>query len=111
MSQAPALTGDPLPLHEDAGGVLRVGGTRVMLDVLVDAFDEGATAEEIAQQYPSLSLGDVYAVLGHVIRHRREVDDYLRRRGRERAVVRINNERRFAPQGVRARLLARRPAS
>lgn len=33
----------------DADGVVRVGGTRVTLDTIVFAFEEGATAEEITQ--------------------------------------------------------------
>jgi uncharacterized protein (DUF433 family) len=109
MGQAVAsLVSDPLPLREDADGVLRVGGTRVTLDVVVGAFDEGATAEEIVHQYPSLTLGDVYAVLGYVIHHRLEIDAYLRRRASAADAVRRDNERRFDPSGVRARLLARR---
>ena len=107
MSQAAVVISDPLPIHEDADAVLRVGGTRVTLDVLVAAFDEGATAEEIVQQYPSLALGDVYAVLGHVIHHRVEIDGYLRRRANVAEGVRGENERSFDPSGVRARLLAR----
>jgi hypothetical protein len=35
----------PVPLEVDADGVVRVGGTRVTLDTIVDAFREGATAE------------------------------------------------------------------
>jgi len=49
-----------VPLAADAQGVIRVGGTRVTLDTVVSAFYEGATPEEITQQYPSLELGDVY---------------------------------------------------
>jgi hypothetical protein len=41
-----------IPLHVDANGVIRVSGTHVPLDTLVSAFSEGATAEEITQQYP-----------------------------------------------------------
>lgn len=41
---------------KDADGVVRVAGTRVTLDTVVAAFEEGATAEEIAQQYPSLAF-------------------------------------------------------
>ena len=36
---------EPLPLSKDADGVVRVGGTRVTLDTLVEAFHEGLTAE------------------------------------------------------------------
>jgi uncharacterized protein (DUF433 family) len=43
-------TSDRLPLETDADGVVRVSRTRVTLDTLVQAFTEGATAEEIAQQ-------------------------------------------------------------
>ena len=42
----------PLPLTMDTDGVVRVGGTRVTLDTIIYAFLDGATAEEIVQQYP-----------------------------------------------------------
>ena len=71
---------EPVPLAADRDGVMRVGGTRVTLDTVVAAFREGATAEEITQQYPSLQLADVYAVIGYYLRHQPEVDDYLRER-------------------------------
>ena len=35
----------PVPLRTDADGVVRVGRTRVTLDTVVAAFEEGATAE------------------------------------------------------------------
>jgi uncharacterized protein (DUF433 family) len=98
----------PAAVAHGCGGVLRVGRTRVTLDVMVAAFDDGATAEEIAHQYPSLALGDVYAVLGYAIHHRDEVDEYLRRRANLATVAPDENQRRFDPEGVRARLLARR---
>lgn len=56
---------ETLPLEMDAHGVIRVGKTRVTLDTVVAAFDEGATAEEIVQQYPTLLLADVYSVIGY----------------------------------------------
>ena len=105
------LTTTPVPLATDADGVVRVGGTRVTLDTVVAAFEEGATAEEIVQQYPSIALADVYAVIGYVLHHRAEVDRYLRERKRLAAEVRTEAERRLDPTGLRARLLARRPTS
>ena len=34
------------------------------------AFKEGLTAEEIVQQYPSLTLADAYAAITYYLRHR-----------------------------------------
>jgi|SRR5215211_3502310 len=99
---------EPVPLAADRDGVMRVADTRVTLDTVVAAFREGATAEEITQQYPSLQLADVYAVIGHYLRHQKEVDDYLRQRQQQAAGVHRSNEARFDPAGVRDRLLARR---
>jgi uncharacterized protein (DUF433 family) len=99
---------EPIPLSTDADGVIRVGGTRVTLDTLVAAFREGATAETIAEQYPSLQLGQVYTVIGYYLQHQAEVDAYLERRRREAAKVRQENEARFPQIGIRDRLLARR---
>jgi uncharacterized protein (DUF433 family) len=96
-----------VPFAEDASGVIHVAGTRVTLDTLAEAFHEGATAEEMAQQYPSLSLADVYSVLGYLLRHQREVAAYLEARAAQRKIIGLENEGRFNPQGVRARLLAR----
>ena len=50
---------DEIPVARDAHGVYRVGGTRVTLDLVVRAFNRGATAEEIVQKYDSLRLPDV----------------------------------------------------
>ncbi|HWE36611.1 MAG TPA: DUF433 domain-containing protein [Isosphaeraceae bacterium] len=102
------LEAAPLPLDVDADGVIRVAGTRVTLDTVVAAFLEGATAEEIAQQYPSLDLGDVYAVIGHYLRRRDQVERYLLGRRQSAEAIRRENEARFDPRGVRDRLLARR---
>lgn len=97
----------PLPLGTDADGVVRVGNTRVTLDTVIQAFTDGATAEEIVQQYPSLSLADTYQVIGYYLRCPSEVEAYLQQRRRREEAVRRQNEARFDPSGVRDRLQAR----
>jgi len=77
-------------------------------NALVAAFDAGATAEEIAQQYDSVSLADVYSVIAYYLRHQADVRAYLAERQKQAAQVRKENERRFDPTGIRERLLARR---
>jgi uncharacterized protein (DUF433 family) len=97
-----------VPIHTDADGVVRVAGTRVTLDTIVAAFGAGATAEEIAQQYSSISLADVYSVITYYLRHKTEVSAYLHTRDEQAATVREEVERRFPPSGIRERLIARR---
>lgn len=103
--QAPA---ERVPLTTDADGVVRVAGTRVTLDTLVAAFESGATPEEIAQQYPTVPLVDVYSVVTYYLRHQDEVRTYLSARAMHADDVRADVERRSPPAGVRERLLARR---
>lgn len=103
-----AIKHDAIPLTTTADGVVVVTGTRVSLDLIVAAFMSGATAEEIAQQYPTVQLADVYAAITYYLRHRDDVDAYLGRRSQQREQVRAENERRFDPQGIRDRLVARR---
>ena len=99
-------------LFEAGGdGVIRIAGSRVTLDTIAEAFAQGATAEELAQQYPSLSLADIYSTIAHVLRHPVEIAQYLADRAVIHAGVKKENERRFSPESVRARLLARKPAS
>jgi uncharacterized protein (DUF433 family) len=102
------ISAEPVPLEADADGVMRVGGTRVTLDTVVAAFNEGATPEEIVQQYPSLQLADVYAVISYYLRRRSDIEAYLQQRLEEAHRIRRENESRFDPEGIRDRLLARR---
>jgi uncharacterized protein (DUF433 family) len=74
----------PVPLDTTPEGIVRVAGTRVTLDTVVGAFLDGATPETIAQQYPSLSLADVYTVISYYLRNRTDVEAYLAR-GQARA--------------------------
>lgn len=96
------------PLRVSPDGVILVASTRVPLETIVYVFNRGATAEEIVQQYPTLSLSDVYLVLGYYLQYRADVDDYIQQQRNESAQVRRENEARFDPTGIRERLLARR---
>jgi len=92
----------------DQAGVLRVNGTRVSLDSVIFAFNEGSTPEEIAQQYTTLNLADIYAVISYYLQNQDEVVEYLQRRRAQRAELKDEVESRFDPQGIRDRLLARK---
>jgi uncharacterized protein (DUF433 family) len=91
-----------VPLFADEAGGLRVSGTRVLLERIVHAFEEGATPEGIVQSYDTLQLPDVYAVLTWYLQHKADVEDYLRRRANEAEAIREKIE---ASQPDRADLL------
>ena len=105
-----SIEAEPIPLATDGDGIVRVGKTRVTLDTVVGAFQDGATAEEIVQQYPALDLADVYSVIGYYLHRRTAVEAYLQERRQMADIVRRQNEARSDHQGVRQRLLARRTA-
>ena len=107
MNLPVAFVAQPPPIQADDAGVLRVGGTRVRLETIVNAFKTGSTAEEILLKYPSLNLTDIYAVITYYLWSREEVEAYLEERRRLEETVRLENETRFPPAGVRERLLAR----
>ena len=97
-----------IPLFDDGQGGLRVTGTRVLLERIVHAFEDGATPEGIVQSYDTLQLADVYAVLTWYLRHRAEVDDYLRKRAEEAEAIRRLIEAKQPDRAeLRARLMAR----
>lgn len=104
-----ALKPELPPIAADANGVVRVSGTRVTLDSVVIAFNAGCSPEEIALEYESLPLEDVYLVLGYYLRNREDVDGYLRARTQQADAVQAGA--RPAWSEVRARLIARQRAS
>jgi uncharacterized protein (DUF433 family) len=97
------------PLRMDDTGTIRVGGTRVTLDTIVQAYHDGATAEQIVQDFDSVSLEHAYAAISYYLAHRGEVDGYLTERNRQAAQLREQLEK--APSSlpdIRARLLSAR---
>jgi uncharacterized protein (DUF433 family) len=96
-----------VPLKMESDGVIRVGQTRVTLDSVVNAFLSGSTAEEIVFQYPSLDLGDVYAVLGYYLKNQSSVDVYLEAGRLEVRSHRLKAGETFPSSGLRQRLIER----
>ena len=58
-------------------GTWRIAGTRVSIDSVIHSFWEGATPEEICQDFPSLSLAQVYGAIAYYLKQRDKVDAYL----------------------------------
>lgn len=104
---AAAIGPEPVPLARDTAGRLMVIGSRVPLDTLVAAFGRGDSPEAIRESYPSIALGDIYAVFTYCVRHRDDVNAYLAARAQQRGERRAEVETRFPPAGLRAKLLAR----
>jgi uncharacterized protein (DUF433 family) len=101
------LHADPVPLRVDETSAIRVGQSRVSLDVLLQYWRMGMKPEEIARGLDTLSLADVHGALACYLRHDAEIDEYLRRRADEaeklREQIETANAGRLAPLGSGAR--------
>jgi uncharacterized protein (DUF433 family) len=74
------IQSEPVPLHLDQDGTVRIGNSRVLLDLVVRAYQRGTAPEKIVQSFPTLELADVYGVVSYYLHHRDEVHEYLDRR-------------------------------
>jgi uncharacterized protein (DUF433 family) len=63
----------------DEGGVVRVGNSRISLDLVVEQCENGMMPEDLVRAYDTLVLADVHAVIAYYRRHRDEVRAYLKR--------------------------------
>jgi uncharacterized protein (DUF433 family) len=100
------------PLYWDASGALRVGRSHVLVELVVHAFQDGATPEAIAQRYSTATLADIYAVIAYCLRHREESEAYLDAREQRAEEVRQRLERHQGDlSDLRQRLRARHQGS
>lgn len=100
-----------VPLREEPAGVLRVGKSRVLLELVLRKFNAGATPEAIVQSYDTLNLADVYAVVSRYLAAPGPFEEYLRIREELAGEARRRIEARQGPQGnLREILLARAKA-
>lgn len=66
-----------IPLTTTKDGVIRVTGTRIGLDIIVEEYNAGMSPEEIAYNYPSLTLANTYAVITYYLQNKSDVDEYI----------------------------------
>jgi uncharacterized protein (DUF433 family) len=95
------------PFREDKSGAIRIGNTRVLLELVIRAFRDGASPESIVQRYSTLPLSDAYTTIGYYLRHPQEIETYLdqRRQLAESVRQKLSN---IQPDlsSIRSRLLA-----
>src|SRR2546425_13358924 len=97
-----------VPLNQDADGSVRVTGSRVTLDTLVAAFKKGATAEQIQDSFPSLSLRQIYGVIAYYLDHQDDVEAYLNERRTDSEAIRQEIESQPRYEEFRERIRRRR---
>jgi uncharacterized protein (DUF433 family) len=56
------------------GGRLRIDGTRVTVNQIVVLYKQGSNAEDIADEYPQVTLAQVYAALAHYHANREDIE-------------------------------------
>ncbi len=96
-----------VPLWEDPPGVLRVGKSRVLLELVIAAYQRGETPEGIVESYRTLQLADVYAVISRYLANPAPFDEYLRQCDREAEAVRQKIEASQRPGVSKEELLTR----
>jgi uncharacterized protein (DUF433 family) len=91
-------------------GTWRITGTRVSLESVIHSFWEGSTPEEICQDFPSLSLAQVYSAIAYYLTHQDAVDAYLQEQQQAAEQLRQELQARHGDflADLRQRLLARR---
>jgi uncharacterized protein (DUF433 family) len=60
-----------------------VAGTRISLDSVVYAFNEGQSPESIQEDFPQLKRAQIYGAIAFYLDHQAEIDKYLEETERE----------------------------
>jgi uncharacterized protein (DUF433 family) len=104
----PTIEAELPPLRVDERGAIRIGDSRVTLDLVVREFEQGADPESIARAYDTLALPDIYGAIAYYLRYKDEVTAYIGHREAEADELQRKIEAAQGPSDLRARLLARR---
>ena len=98
------------PLRQGEDGAVRIGNSRISLDLVVQQYENGMTPEEMVRAYDTLQLPDVYAAISYYLRHRDQVRTYLKWRQEQASHLeaKIESERpRVTSEDLHARRSAR----
>lgn len=96
------------PLIQNTDGTIRIADSRVTLDSLINAFQKGATAEQIQDSFPSLSLPAIYGAIAWYLDHQDQAKTYLTERRAEAVSQRHEIENQPNIHAFRERIRTRR---
>lgn len=73
----------PLTIWQD--GTIRVKGTRLLIEMIVNAHNRGECPEEIFESFPSkiYTVADIYSVIAYYLTHKSKIDKYIAKREKE----------------------------
>ena len=91
-------------MRDALGRAWRVGSSDISLDSVVVGFQQGESPETIQQNFPGLTLEEVYGAVAFYLANQAEVNEYLRQR--ERLWDELREKSRTDPSLVVARLRA-----
>lgn len=94
---------------EERDGGLYIAGTRVSLDSIVQAFQEGLSAESILDEFETLTLAQVYGAIAYYLDNKPDVDAYRLRQQQRFDAIRQSAEP--LPEPLRNKLAAARQQS
>jgi uncharacterized protein (DUF433 family) len=95
------------PLIRSDDGTIRIKGSRVSLEVIVRQFKQGATAEQLLEDFPSLTLRDIYGAVYYYLDNTEAVEDYMRQQEDSAAEMRAFLASQLDSVALRARIRAR----
>jgi uncharacterized protein (DUF433 family) len=96
----------PLTMWED--GSIRITGSRVPLDAVIYEFKNGATAEQIQEDFPSLHLKDIYGAIAYYLANIESVEEYLQHQQLEAEETKQFIESKINTEELRERIRSRR---
>lgn len=103
-----AVESPPIRIGDDDS--VRIGKTRVILAVFLNAYrDWGWSAEQLAEQFPSVSLAESHIVLANYLTHRAKVAAYLKEWNAEGDDAREKWLASREGQGIQAKIRAASP--
>ena len=79
---------------------IRIKGTRVGIEVVIEKFLEDANPEEIQRHHPHLTLKQIYATITYYLFNQEQVDAYIKA-GRKRVEAAYEEQRKNPSSGVK----------
>ncbi|MDT5123257.1 MAG: hypothetical protein QOC96_2739 [Acidobacteriota bacterium] len=96
------------PLRLDEDGTIRINGSRVSLDSIIEQFKLGATAEQIQEDFPTLTLREIYGAIYYYLDNTEAAEEYLRQQESAAEETRRFIDEHLPADSLRERLRARR---